>query len=379
MIDPTFIITSLVDLVKINSINPSLEEDGGGEQEIGDYIATKLTICGWEVVKTPLSENRLNVIAIWKGSGGGRSLLINAHMDTVGIGEMPDPFCARIDAGKLYGRGAYDMKGSIAAMMGLAKAVADFNISPKGDIILAFVADEEYASIGTESLLVHYSADACIVTEPTDLKVCLGHRGFGVYEISTFGTTAHGGLHKEGVDANIKMGKVLNALSFHAEKLNLNSHPLFGGASLHVPLMSGGQSLFIYANKCTAKIERRTLPGESSASVKDEFQKILNELADGDPDFKYELIELMWRNPYEVKKEARIVSTLCNNLSKPAEFIGHAWWEDSGLIGAAGIETVIFGPMGGGIHQPDEWVDIPSVQELSRILLATSITYCNQP
>lgn len=377
-VDSHFIKNTLIDLVRINSINPSLENNAQGERPIAEYISQQLRTLGWDTKAHTIRDHRLNVVGIRKGKGSGKSLMINAHTDTVGISGMDNPFAAKVEQGRLMGRGAYDMKGSIAAMLGVAKALTDLNETFQGDLILTFVADEEYESIGTEFLLHDYTADACIVTEPTDLRVCLGHRGFAVYEISTFGKTAHGGLHKEGIDANLKMGKVLSQLDHLSNDLSHRSHHLFGEASLHVPLIKGGQSLFIYSNQCRINVERRTLPGESRETTRNELQKMLDTIREDDTSFRSELKELIWRNPYQIERDATIVGCLSDSLNKPAEYIGHTWWEDSGLFGQAGIETVIFGPKGGGIHQVEEWVDLESVYELSGILLATARSYCNK-
>ncbi|MGE0590072.1 MAG: ArgE/DapE family deacylase [Cyclobacteriaceae bacterium] len=379
MADSGFVIQSLQDLVRINSVNPFLEPFGKGEREIGNYIHTCLLSLGFDSKIIDLGKNQVNVVGRWRGTGNGKTLAMNAHMDTVGVEGMSEPFAARIEGNKLFGRGAYDMKGSIAAILGVAKEFAANKPSITGDLILTFVADEEYESIGTQELLKNFKADACIVTEPTDLTICLGHRGFGVYEITTFGKVAHGGLHREGVDANMMMGRVLHAL----DKLSLDlsktkTNPLCGEASLHVPIIKGGQSLFIYSGECKINVERRTIPGESKDGVHAELQQILDHLSNEDSKFSASLKNLIWRNPYEVKPDSSIVKSLQRQMptNSANDFIGHTWWEDSGLFGEAGIETVIIGPRGGGIHQAIEWVELDSVVELSRILYNTTLNFC---
>jgi len=374
-----FITNTLIDLVKINSVNPALEQGGKGELEIGTYIHNVLTSLGFESRLDTLAPGRVNVIGTWKGEGSGKSLMLNAHMDTVGVSGMEDPFGAVVKDGKLYGRGAYDMKGSIAAMLGVAKAISEKKTILPGDLILTFVADEEFESIGAQKIAEQLKTDACIVTEPTDLRICLGHRGFGVYEISTKGQIAHGGLHREGIDANLKMGKVLYELDKFSKRLTKErKHSLCGEASLHVPLINGGQSLFIYAGNCTIQVERRTLPGESETQAIGELKNILEMLGKEDAEFKSTIKQLIWRNPHEIGKEAPIVRSLTASVGQvySPEFIGHTWWEDSGLFGEAGMDTVIIGPKGGGIHQHVEWVELDSVVTLSSILLNTALNFC---
>ena len=379
MIDEAFITKTLADLVKINSVNPALEKGAPGEAEIGTYIFNILSSLNFECTINTISPGRVNLVAKRRGSGNGQSLMLNAHMDTVGVEGMANPFGSVIRDGKLYGRGAYDMKGSIAAILGMAKIVSENNINLSGDLILTFVADEEHESLGAFELIKNIKADACIVTEPTDLKICLGHRGFGVYEITTEGKVAHGGLHREGVDANLKMGLVLNELNQLSKQLSSeNTHPLFGERSLHVPLINGGQSLFIYAGACTAHVERRTLPGETQVEVFEELQNMLRQLNKQDKSFKATLKQKIWRDPYEIKRESKIVDVLNKSVLPycAPEYIGHTWWEDSGIFGAAGIPTVIIGPKGGGIHQHEEWVDLESVFSLTGILLKTVTNFC---
>ncbi|MFN2234854.1 MAG: M20/M25/M40 family metallo-hydrolase, partial [Anaerolineales bacterium] len=176
-IEQPYTLQTLKDLVRINSINPVLSPDGKGETEIGSYIADSLNGLGLQVTTYPIEPGRVNVVGILKGSGGGRSLLLNAHMDTVGIdGMIHDPFGAEIREGRLYGRGAQDMKGSIAAMMGAVKSLVDADADLAGDLLFTAVADEEHGSIGTDDLVRHVSADAAIVTEPTNLTLCRAHR-----------------------------------------------------------------------------------------------------------------------------------------------------------------------------------------------------------
>lgn len=377
----SFIDTVLQKLVQINSVNPSLESQGGGEKEIGTFIAQILTELQIEPIIHEIEPGRINVTGIIRGTGGGKSLILNAHTDTVGVAGMKSPFSGEIVNGKLFGRGAYDMKGSIASILGTAKKLATEKHTLKGDVLLSFVADEEFASIGASDFIKHFTADAAIVTEPTDLQVCLAHRGFGVFKITTHGKTAHGGKHNLGVDANMKMGKLLAALETYANRLpQQNKHALCGEASMHVPLIQGGNSLFIYSNSCTIHLERRTLPGETKQTVTNELERIIQKIKKDDPHFNTDLECLIWRSPYEIKAESSIVKALSTSaesvLGLPADYIGHQWWEDSAIFGQAGIETVVMGPKGGGIHEADEWVELESVHKLTDILYETSCTFC---
>ena len=250
-IDPNYTRQTLVDLVQINSVNPDLSPDGAGEAVIGAYVAQALKTMGLAVTIYDLGSGRMNVVGTLKGTGHGRSLLLNAHMDTVGVGGMADPFGAVVRDGRLYGRGAQDMKGSLAAMMGAVKALVDSGVKLAGDVLLTAVADEEYASIGTDDLVRHVTADAAIVTEPTDLHLCRAHRGFVWLNLETTGRAAHGSRYKDGIDANMHMGRFLGELEkLSQELIQRPSHPLAGPPSLHASLLQGGSEISVYAARC---------------------------------------------------------------------------------------------------------------------------------
>ena len=374
MIDKTYTTTILQKLVQINSVNPGLDENGLGEEEISRFIHRELLELGIDTDLDEIEPGRFNVTARIKGEGNGSSLMLNAHTDTVGVQGMDDPFSGEIREGKLYGRGSYDMKGSIAAMLAAAKSICGKKIKLTGDLVLSFVADEEYESIGAQAVVRKIKTDHAIVAEPTDLKICTAHRGFGIWKISVHGKTAHGGNHHLGIDANMNSGALLSELKelsarLHSEK----EHPLCGVASLHVPLISGGRSLFIYSDECMLHVERRTLPGETEKSIESEIMRLLDRVENNIPGFRAELTPVIWRSPYEIDRDEPVVQKLHRSVSKltgnEPDYIGHTWWEDSAIFGEAGIKTVVIGPKGGGIHEDLEWVEMESVQRLAEIFI----------
>lgn len=380
--DTPFTTQTLQKLVQINSVNPGLDPDGPGEEEVASFIYDTLNDLSVPCDIETVTPGRVNVTARIAGKGDGPSLMLNAHTDTVGVAGMEDPFSGRIDGNRLYGRGSYDMKGSIAAILGTAKALKENDIQLRGDLILSFVADEEHESIGAKALVKKITADAAIVTEPTDLNLCLAHRGFGIFKIVTEGKTAHGGRHKQGVDANMNMGLLLAELHKLSQRLpDENSHAFCGEASLHVPLISGGRSLFVYSNQCTIHAERRTIPGETLEKVTKELQSVIDRLTHNHPSFLATLETEIWRSPYEVDSSSAIVTATKKAaraiIGKSPGIIGHTWWEDSAIFGEAGIEAVILGPAGGGIHEDLEWVELDSVHLLSKILYRTVTEFCS--
>lgn len=383
-LDNDYLVNTLAQLVKINSVNPDLTPGAPGELEIGNYIFAQLTQLGFESEIQTLAPNRINVISLIKGSGSDSksapSLMINVHMDTVGVANMTDPFSATIKDGKLFGRGSFDTKAGIAAILAMMKAIAENDIQLNGDLLLAFVADEEYGSIGTEALLANHVTDSAIVLEPTGLDICTSHKGYGLFEFTTFGKAAHGGKPSEGIDANRSMGLIMAKLDALSNNLKeVKAHPLLGKPSMHIPIIKGGSEPFTYAAQCTLQLERRTLPGELLQDLVAEYQSIINEISLVDSDFSAKVETVMWRDPYQISHDKEIVVQLTDSIKKVTQskpnYIAHSWWEDSGLTGKAGINTVVLGPKGSGLHTIDEWVELESVNSLAKILLNISMAY----
>jgi acetylornithine deacetylase len=307
--------------------------------------------------------------------------MLNAHSDTVDVAGMAEPFSGAIRDGKLYGRGAYDMKGSLAACMAAAKALKDSDTRLRGDVVVAVVADEEYGSLGTSDLLTRIKVDGAIVTEPTALEVCLAHKGYLWIEVLVAGRAAHGSKFELGIDANMKMGQFLAKLSGLERDLRSRApHPLVGPPSLHAAMLNGGAGLSTYAPSSTVQIERRTVPGETEAQAIAEIQAIVDSLASQDPDFHAAVRPFFVRDPFEVPADARIVKAVDRAAAKvrgrPPAHIGDTPWMDAALLQAAGVETVVCGATGAGAHSDVEWVDVESVIQLAEILAEAAVDYC---
>jgi acetylornithine deacetylase len=350
-----------------------------GEAEIAQYIGSWLEGAGLEVELLESAPGRPNVVGIARGIGGGKSLLLNGHMDTVGVTGMPDAHQPRIQDGRLYGRGAYDMKAGLAAcMLAIAQAKRQ---RLRGDVIFTAVSDEEYASAGTMDLAQRIKADAAIVAEFTELQLILAHRGFVWLEVETMGRAAHGSRPDLGVDAIVKMGKVLMQMEKLDQKLRSNpSHPLLGSGSLHASLIQGGQELSSYPDRCVLSVERRTLPGEMPESVEAELMQMVETIQGSDPSFQAVVRRGIDRMPLETREDAEIVQSLqaasAQVLRRPLQIAGVPFWTDAALLSAAGIPSVLFGPSGSGAHAVEEWVELESVQACAQIYLETAVRFC---
>jgi len=379
-IDSAYVTRVLQDLVRINSVNPDLDPSAAGEGEIAAYVGGAMAAAGADVRYHEPKPGRVSVVARLRGSRPGRSLMFNAHADTVDVGGMDEPFSGDIKEGRLYGRGAFDMKGGLAAMMGAMQALAGAGCPHGGDLLLAAVADEEYASLGTEDLVTRYRPDAAIVTEPTALDICLAHKGFAWFEVTTKGRAAHGSRFDLGVDANMRMGRVLADLDALEQDLRARpAHRLVGPPSLHAATLAGGSGLSTYAASCRLQIERRTIPGESRAAVTDEIRQLLRRQVERDPSFSADFEVLLVREPFEVAEDAAIVRALAEAstavLGRRPAFVGQTPWMDAALLAAAGAETVVMGATGAGAHAREEWVDLASVHQLAQCLAEAAIRY----
>lgn len=366
-------------LVAIESINPDIVAGGSGELELARFVAQWCERAGLDTTLTELAAARANVVAVARGSGGGPSLMLNAHLDTVGVAGMTDPFKPRVENGRLYGRGAQDMKGSLAACM-LAAAEAGRR-SLRGDVILTAVADEEFASIGTEAIAAGISADAAIVTEPTELRVAVAHRGFVHLEVEVHGRAAHGSRPDLGIDAIAKAGRVLVGIEELDARLRAGPpHPLLGAGGVHASLIEGGQEFSSYPARCLIQAERRTLPGESRDLAEAELREIVARAGEGDPNFSADVRAPIWREPFEIAEHAEIVAAVRRHatavLGAPPDTVGVPFWADSALLADAGIPTVLFGPSGEGLHAEIEWVDVASLEQCREVYLGVALDLC---
>ncbi|MFW9914572.1 MAG: ArgE/DapE family deacylase [Candidatus Thorarchaeota archaeon] len=371
----------LQELIAIESVNPTLAENGTGEATIAQFVASYLQQIALDVQLQEVAPNRANVVSILQGAGEGKSLILNGHLDTVSLSGMEAPLKAEFKDGKVFGRGSLDMKGGVAAMVMALKYLVENEITLQGDVLLTLVADEEYASIGTEAIVKKYAADAAIVCEPTDLAVVIAHKGFAWIKVEVYGKAAHGSLPSRGVDAIMNAGKFLTELDrFEKTDLAKKNHPLVGSATVHASLISGGIELSTYPDYCKIELERRTIPGENRETVSEEIKRIIDEMHAKDPQFNASFEVFFYRPALEVSKEELIVQSVdkarSTILREKSFFQGMSGWLDSAILSSAGIPTVIVGPSGNGAHSAVEFVEFESVVKTTKILIATIMDFC---
>jgi acetylornithine deacetylase len=371
----------LARLISLDSVNPDLVPGGAGEAAVADFCGEWLAGRGFEVHRLEERPGRPSVVAIARGTGGGRSLMLNGHLDTVGLADFDgDPLDARIEDGRMYGRGTFDMKGGLAAMM-VAATRATARGPLRGDVVLACVADEEHSSTGTAEVLASFTADAAIVAEPSHLELTLAHKGFAWFDVEVQGRAAHGSRPELGIDAIAKAGHFLVALEELGRALARNPpHPLLGTGTVHASVIHGGQEPSTYPGHCRITLERRTVPGEDADSVERELTAVLDHLAATVPDFRYRLTRGVHREPFEADPDWPIVRTLARHaeqaLGHPPVVRAEPYWTDCALLDRAGIPCVLFGVDGAGAHAAVEYVDLSSLDRLTGILTATITDFC---
>ena len=367
------------ELVRINSINPDLVPGAPGEAGIAQWCAAWLSARGFEVQQVGPAE-RPSIIATARGTGGGKSLMLNGHVDTVGVaGYDGDPFAAEVRDGNVYGRGTFDMKAGVAAIMVAGARAANAKLA--GDVIVTLVSDEEFGSQGTQDALAAVTADAAIVTEPSEMHLVLAHRGFAWFEIELIGLAAHGSMPHQGVDAIAHAGLVMRALDdLRARFESALPHPLLGCSAVRVSMISGGTDAATVAESCTLTIERRMLPAETPDSVEAELRDLLDTLKAAHSEFQFELRRLVARGAFEADLDGPIVRAVADSaervLGRPAASRGEPFWTDAGLILEAGIPCLLIGVDGGGAHAATEWATVESIEQLTDILEGAIRTFC---
>jgi acetylornithine deacetylase len=333
-------------LVAIDSVNPSLVPGGAGESEIAAFIAGWARDAGLDADVLEERPGRPSVVVRARGTGGGRTLLLCGHIDTVTVEGMTDAaHQPRIDGDRLHGRGAYDMKAGVAAALLACREAAALGLA--GDVVVAAVADEEHASLGVQEVLRAATADAAIVTEPTELEIAVAHKGFVWIEVEVAGRAAHGSRPHLGEDAIVKAGPILTGIGALDATLGERTHPLLGRGSIHASTISGGEELSSYPARCTIGLERRTLPGETGADVEAELAALLGDATQR---------TLLVREPFEVDQNEEIVRLL--RAAAPAAPIGGA------------------SPGGEGAHAAEEWVSLSDTETVARTLLAVAQRFC---
>jgi acetylornithine deacetylase len=358
-------------MVAIPSVNPCLEEGGEGEEAMARACGVWLEGWGYSVELTEADPDRWNVVA--RRGQGERSLILNGHLDTVGVEGMTiPPFGAELKGGRVWGRGACDMKGGLAIILATAATLS--REDHPGELVVALTADEEHASVGMQAFAQSAGgATAAVVCEPTNLAVMPAHKGFLWIDAHFKGKAAHGSLPDEGIDAIVHAGHFLAALGgLESGLLQGPPHPLLNHPSFHAGTIRGGSAPSVYPDGCSLVLERRTLPGEDPGAIMEEFQSVLDEVMDRVPSMSATLKEGLFRPGTEVPQESPLVQGLLQAMKAegvPEKVEAMTAWVDAAFLNEAGVPAVCFGP--GSIakaHAVEEWVPTEELMVGARVL-----------
>ena len=368
----------LAEMVRIDSTNPGLA-GGPGEGAFAAWFARRLEGLGMDVDVWDVLPGRPNVVGRLPGSGDGPALMLLGHLDVVGPWG-PDAFEPVVRDGRMYGRGAADMKSGFAAMLLAAEALLAGGARLRGDLLLAGVIDEEWESAGAEALPARHRPDACILVECTGLDVVTEHGGFAWYEVESHGVEAAGADPEHGVDAIALLAPVLAGISALDAELATRPRAAYGRGSIHASTVEGGTQLPAYPARCTLGVERCTIAGETVADSRAEMEALLEAARAADPRFSAELRTVVAREAMEMAHEEPVVraaaAAAAAVLGRPATLCGDIAWGDSGLLVEAGIPCVTFGPSGHGEHTAEEWVDLASVAQTAAVLEGAARLFC---
>lgn len=371
-------------LTQIESTNPTLSTSGGtGESMIADYIEAWLRHRGFESYRFESTSGRPSVMGAVRGSGNGKNLMLNGHVDTVNISSyLSKPLSGDIvfkdGVQVVLGRGSADMKAGLAINMTALSTAAALNLS--GDVVLAAVADEEDRSLGTEDILrAGWHFDGAIVTEPTMMALGTGHKGFVWLEVEILGFAAHGSQAELGVDAIMNAGSFLTALKEYSHSLPVDDY--LGQASLHCGFIEGGQELSTYPASCTIRVEFRTIPEQKTEAILTDISRMLSEISENDEKFRYREPQVLFqRAAYKLESNhpfehlaVRAASLASGRTVQPE---GMRFWCDAALLAEAGIPTVVYGPCGYGLHADEEWVEVESIRSVKKMVVSAMKELC---
>ncbi|HEU5000555.1 MAG TPA: M20/M25/M40 family metallo-hydrolase [Lapillicoccus sp.] len=343
-----------VELVGVDSVNPGLAPGAAGEGDMVRLLRRRLERSGFStfVVDALDGPGRPSLVAAAPDRDHRPTVVLNGHLDTVGVAGMSDPFTPTRDGERLTGRGAADMKAGVAAMVVAAEALlaADAPVRP----VLALVADEEDASRGSEAVVAALPGlgirpDVCLIGEPTDLVPPRSLRGFAVVRVRFAGRAAHSSQPELGVNAVSLMSGLIQAVETRAVAVRA------GGGDLMVTVARGGDSPFVVPASAECVVERRTVPGESARDALDEVRALLDTGATAELEAYREAWRLDTDGP-----AADLANRLGDVLGTEATFDAPYWMEAP--LWQAVCPTVVCGPSGGGLHAVDEWVDLDQVR-----------------
>lgn len=358
-------------LAAIDSINPGLMLGAAGEGEVADFVEAWGRARGFEVHRQEAAPSRPNVVLVRRGSGGGKSLLFNGHMDTVGVhgARTKDVFVAD---GKLYGRGVLDTKAGLAAAMVVVASFAPGELC--GDLIVAGVADEESGSIGTSKLVEDWRPDAAVALEPTDLVVISRHRGFAVIDVDLTGKPAHTSRAERGINAVHAVADVIRAVTALNDRWAAAEPDPLERATVLVNQVHSGGELFTVPPTCNVTVEMRTTGRKAGQQI----EEVLATISASTPLVTKCEVQFA-RNPLAQPDDHPFVQAMLRAVQTAGiepRLSAAPFWTDAAYHAEVGTAACVVGPVGQGLHEDEEWVTVESVHQCAAALRALAVDWC---
>lgn len=395
-IDKEGLVKFTQDLIRIRSVyNP--DKEGSNEEEVAHFVAERLKNMGWKVFIEEVMPGRTNVIAVLKGNQKGKTLLLEAHTDVVTEGDWADwkypPFAAIIKEGKIYGRGACDTKGNLAAMVYAIKAILDSKTDFKGEIILCIPVDEEGMMLGIKHFIKQGWADevdAAIICEPEENNICIAQKGAIRAMITVKGKMAHGAIPEAGINPNWGMARILVELeNLQQEEIkkwgkhNYLGYPSITPTILRAPVQGEAQ-INVIPGECMTALDIRTIPGQEHDILKKKILDIFKKLSLKDTHFKAEMSVIEERPWTETSPDELIVKA----TAKAFKYVTKKEPIYNGVPGATdgtflkswkNIPIVTIGAGNRLIpHQANEYVEIKELMETVKIYALTTVLFLNE-
>jgi succinyl-diaminopimelate desuccinylase len=370
------------DLVGIQSVNPP-----GNELAAAEYVAAVLKKSGVQAELVKHSETRASVLARLKGQGKAPALFYNGHLDTVPVGAekwVHEPFAGVVAEGKVWGRGAADMKGGLAAMMAAVKALASARIPLKGDLLLAATAGEEIDSLGAAAIAkmpTLGAVQALFIAEPTYNEIFIAEKGVLWVEIETFGKTAHGSMPEKGRNAIMMMVEIIK--EFEKLAIPYKTHPILGGFTRSINTIAGGVKTNVVPDHCVATLDMRTVPGQEHSVILSQIENIVQGLGTKVPGFKAAAKTVNDHPSVETSPSEPVLqnfsSIVTEMTGRKAVLKGANYFSDAvGFLPVLKVPLLLFGPGDPGLaHQPNENVEVCKLVEAARIYAVTAARLLN--
>jgi acetylornithine deacetylase len=372
----------LRDLVSLPSVNPmgrAMQSPDIYEHRVTDYLERFFRGLGVAWERQQIAPQRENIVARAGSTPGRRTLVFEAHQDTVPTDNMTiAPFGAKVEGGRLYGRGACDIKGGMASMLAAFARVVREKPANAANLVMACTVDEEHTFLGVQHLMkAGLRADMAVVAEPTQMKIVHAHKGVVRWHLMTTGRSCHSSAPEQGINAIYRMGKVLIAVERFADKLRASrTDPLLGPPTISVGRIEGGTSVNTVPDRCRVEVDRRLIPGEDPMAAPGQLTAYLRDEAKLDVPFE---ASPPWLHCPSLSpdRSAEVIARLgaaVDSVRGKHEVCAVPYGTDASTIALGGVPSVVFGP--GDIaqaHTCDEWVDLAELEAASEVLYRFAI------